>query len=130
VLCLSRVYLDYKLSPKFKHLYRIDSSLCCSIGSLKCSHSHLTLCNYFKVVALPISTVRTSNASALGQAPVDACMNLELHPVLAIQRFVSQNFAHMNFYNEAHTLRLACHPNVNLLIRNHIKKIENVLKKM
>jgi hypothetical protein len=40
-----------------------------------------------------------------------------------------RNFAHMNFYKEAHTLRLARHPNAKSLIRNVTNKIEHVLTK-
>jgi hypothetical protein len=37
-------------------------------------------------------------------------------PDLALQRFALRNFANTNFYNEAHTLRLALHINTNSFI--------------
>jgi hypothetical protein len=52
-----------------------------------------------------------------------------VQPVLALRRFALQNFAHTNFYNEAHTLCLARLTNANSLIRNFPEKIEHVLTK-
>jgi hypothetical protein len=48
---------------------------------------------------------------------------------LALRRLASRNFAHTNFNNEAHTLRLARHRKANSLIRNLPNEIEHVLTK-
>jgi hypothetical protein len=44
--------------------------------------------------------------------------HLDVHSVPVLPRFALRHFVHTNFYNEAHTLRLARHPNANSLIRN------------
>jgi hypothetical protein len=49
--------------------------------------------------------------------------DINLQSVVSLRRFALRNFAHMNFYNEAHTLRLARHPNANLMARNLPNKI-------
>jgi hypothetical protein len=36
----------------------------------------------------------------------------------ALRKFALRHFVRTNFYNEAHTLGLACRPNQNWLIRN------------
>jgi hypothetical protein len=52
-----------------------------------------------------------------------------IQSALALRRLALRNFAHTNFCNEAHTLRLARHPNANSLIRNLTNKIKHVLTK-
>jgi hypothetical protein len=50
-----------------------------------------------------------------------------MQSALALPRFALRNFAHINFYYKALTLRLARHPNANSLIKNVPNKIEHEL---